>query len=445
MKLLRRILFLLALLPSVGAFSQSSCQGDYTWQINGLTVSFTGSVSSNISNIVWDFGDGNWDYTNQLNIQHAYATPGVYTACIQYYDSNLSCADSACHTFVIDSCFGSFTYTVNGLTVSFQGSESMSTANTVYTWNFGDASGAYSQNPVHTYTQGGIYTVCFAYYDQSTGCADSICMPVTVGGCMNADANFTYAVNGMTVMVTNTSTGSYVEDYWNFGDNSNWYQGTTNPYSYTYSTAGTYWITLGLGDGNLPYACDSDGVYITVPSNSSSCTANFSYIDSLGYAFFINSSTPGPGGSYYWSFGDGNYSNQYNPANYYSSPGTYQVCLVAYDSMQNFCDSTCMMITLANTSTNDLFSANASAVTIAPNPASGSFTLSYYLDHSAEVTISLYDVAGRFVQTLSSQEQIAGQQINQFNTESLNSGTYFIRIEAGGRAINSRLVVTQRN
>lgn len=443
MKLFNRLLILIALLSPAGVSAQN-CTGDYTWQVNGLTTSFFGTVSSNVEYIVWDFGDGNYDYSGQQNVQHTYASPGIYTACIQYADSLQSCSDSTCHSVVIDSCYGDFTYTINGLTVSFSGTSSMPTANTVYVWNFGDSSTGNGQTPTHTFAQSGTYTVCFAYYDLSNGCADSVCMPVTVGNCVNVNASFAYYVNGMSVTVNNTSTGTYAGAYWNFGDNSNWYPATTNPYQYSYSNSGNYHITLGLGNGNLAYACDSTGADITVPSNSSSCNASFSYIDSMGYFFFINNSTPGSSGGYMWDFGDGNYSTLFNPSNHYQFPGTYLVCLIAYDSMQNFCDSSCQYINVTNVaSVNDL-SSTISHLQLAPNPASGTFTVSYYLEQPASVNISLYDVTGRFVKELSGKNESAGQQNNQFNTESLNSGTYILRVNAGGRVINTRLVVTQR-
>src|SRR6185503_16498711 len=83
--------------------------------------------------------------------------------------------------------------------------------------------------------------------------------------------------------------------------------------------------------------------------NFGSCNADFTSIDSMGYAFFVNTSTLGNGGVYYWDFGDGNYSTQYNPSHIYANPGTYLVCLTAYDSMQNFCDSTCHYVNINNT------------------------------------------------------------------------------------------------
>ncbi|MBS4061405.1 MAG: PKD domain-containing protein [Bacteroidetes bacterium] len=50
----------------------------------------------------------------------------------------------------------SFTYSVSGLTVTFQNTSTFSTS---YLWNFGDGATSTEENPVHTYAQDGIYTV----------------------------------------------------------------------------------------------------------------------------------------------------------------------------------------------------------------------------------------------------------------------------------------------
>ncbi|PKP54062.1 MAG: hypothetical protein CVT92_01425 [Bacteroidetes bacterium HGW-Bacteroidetes-1] len=50
----------------------------------------------------------------------------------------------------------SFTYSLDGLTVTFSNSSTFSTS---YLWDFGDGTTSTDENPVHTYAQDGIYTV----------------------------------------------------------------------------------------------------------------------------------------------------------------------------------------------------------------------------------------------------------------------------------------------
>jgi PKD repeat protein len=343
-------LFVLLIAGSLSA----QCSTSYTWVSNGMTVYFTGNAPAG-GNIVWTFGDMAYDMTNQSSVQHTYAQPGTYQACIMYYDSMQTCFDSTCQMVVVDSCYGDFSYTVNGLTVTFDGYASQSSANSYYLWNFHDnSSGSMVEDPTHTFPQAGTYNVCFAFYDQQSGCGDSLCQMVTVGG----------------------------------------------------------------------------------------CSAEFSWIDSLGYVFFINSSTLGNSGDYHWDFGDGNYSTQYNPSHQYTSPGTYTVCLYVYDSLQNFCDSTCHTVMITNVGMDEI--SVAQNLQLAPNPTDGAFNVSWTLTQAGVVDISLYDLSGRFAKQLSRNNFGTGQQNLQFSTDGISAGTYILRMEINGHSEFTRLVVTHR-
>ncbi|HTL83452.1 MAG TPA: PKD domain-containing protein [Bacteroidia bacterium] len=352
---LKHILVAFTLLFS-GMSKAQSCSGDFSWLVNGLDVSFIGTTSPNVTNVVWDFGDGNYDYTGSQYTSHTYSSPGTYTACIIVYDSIQSCVDSTCHTFVLDSCYGYFTYSMNGLNGNFYGNTVGTTGNVVYQWNFGDNTTSSQQSPTHTFAQAGNYTVCFAYYDLSNGCSDSVCMPVSTGGCF----------------------------------------------------------------------------------------ADFTEIDSMGYAFFINQSSLGQSGYYTWDFGDGSPPDySYNPSHVYPSPGTYQVCLTAYDSMQNFCDSTCHMVYITQVAgiENKII---AEQLSVSPNPASGQVNISFFMDENAEVNISLFDLEGREVQKILNKNLTAGPYTETINTAGIPSGTYFLRLQSKKQIVNAKLVIVQQ-
>ncbi|WP_158628821.1 protease pro-enzyme activation domain-containing protein [Dyella choica] len=83
-------------------------------------------------------------------------------------------------------------------------------------------------------------------------------------------ANFTDAVNGLTVNFTNSSTdtGGTISSYaWNFGDNST---STAASPSHTYAAAGTYTVTLTVTDNTG--ATSSKSGSVTVSSSSSGGT-----------------------------------------------------------------------------------------------------------------------------------------------------------------------------
>ena len=66
-----------------------------------------------------------------------------------------------------------------------------------------------------------------------------------------------------------------------------------------------------------------------------------------------------------------------------------------------------------------------------PNPFNPTTTIRYQLPQSATVSLKIYDVLGREVQTLVNERQAAGQYSVPFNADGLASGVYFYRLQAG--------------
>ena len=66
-----------------------------------------------------------------------------------------------------------------------------------------------------------------------------------------------------------------------------------------------------------------------------------------------------------------------------------------------------------------------------PNPFNASTTIRYALPEESEVTIEIYDILGRKIETLVSNEQPAGSHTVVWETKDVSSGVYFYRIEAG--------------
>lgn len=66
-----------------------------------------------------------------------------------------------------------------------------------------------------------------------------------------------------------------------------------------------------------------------------------------------------------------------------------------------------------------------------PNPFNPSTTVQYALPTAADVSLKIYDVLGREVQTLVSERKAAGNYSVRFNAASLSSGVYFYKLQAG--------------
>lgn len=159
------------------------CPDSTTWTVafsqvsNGPMVNFTHTQGSAVT-WNWDFGDGN--SSSLQNPAHNYSTLGSYLVCLSIMDS-LSCQQTYCDTVTVD-CPDSTTWTVafsqvsNGPTVDFTHTQGSATA---WNWDFGDGNSSTLQNPSHSYTTSGTYTVCLTITN-SLNCQETICDTVNV-------------------------------------------------------------------------------------------------------------------------------------------------------------------------------------------------------------------------------------------------------------------------
>jgi glycosidase len=76
-----------------------------------------------------------------------------------------------------------------------------------------------------------------------------------------------------------------------------------------------------------------------------------------------------------------------------------------------------------------------------PNPFNPTTTVTYDLPESTFVQIKVFDVLGRQVAELVNQNQDSGTHSIQFNAWNLSSGTYLIRMEAGGNVFTNKMLL----
>jgi hypothetical protein len=76
-----------------------------------------------------------------------------------------------------------------------------------------------------------------------------------------------------------------------------------------------------------------------------------------------------------------------------------------------------------------------------PNPFNPTTIISYQLPMNSIVTLKIYDVLGRGIETLVNNRQSAGSHSVTFNASSLSSGVYFYKLEAGNFIQTKKLVV----
>ena len=295
-----------------------------------LTVQFTDQSSvagSTITAWLWDFGDGTTGTTKHP--AHTYSSAGNYNVTLRVTTAS-GCLKTLTKNNFIQASNGvtaNFTNTTPAgcrlpVTIAFTNT-STGPGTLTYAWNFGDGGTSSLQNPSHTYTISGNFTVTLIV-TSSTGCSYTIIKPnAVVINFLRASYNgpSTACVNDA-VSFTNTTTPAPTSVLWNFGDGTT---STTNNPTKTYIATGTYVVKLVTYLG----ACtDSTSTSITILPKP---RANFLAVNRTACeppltVNFINNST---GGAFYaWDFGDGATSNLQNPSHTYTTYGSFNVKLV---------------------------------------------------------------------------------------------------------------------
>lgn len=165
----------------VGAFV---CQAAFTYEIDGLSVSFSDASLSNspISNYTWSLGNG-LQIVGQSDPSFTYEALGVYTVCLTI-QGGACVADTCLILDLSDPCLAfqpEYNYSVdpdNGLRLSFIDLTTGSPSR--WLWGFGDGQTSSQQYSTHTYTQSGEYTVCLLVQDTINGCNEALCRVIPV-------------------------------------------------------------------------------------------------------------------------------------------------------------------------------------------------------------------------------------------------------------------------
>lgn len=238
-------------------------------------------------------------------------------------------------------CTAGYNYAATTTSVAFT---STATGNFDFiTYDYGDGNSDVGiNNPTHVYAQEGVYVVCQFIQELNGNCFDVFCDTVfTENG--TCTANMDWFATGLTVDFFNGSLGDYDSVAWTFGDGN--ISSDLNP-THSYINGGIYNACLQIFSGGG--LCDSVCETITVDSIvGGGCTPDFSSSIAGQSVAFTNLST----GSYnaqFWDFGDQiGTSTQSNPTYNYFAPGTYEVCLLVFDTAGGGCfDQVCQNVTV---------------------------------------------------------------------------------------------------
>ncbi|MFO7868834.1 MAG: PKD domain-containing protein [Bacteroidales bacterium] len=300
-----------------------------------LTTNFTNISTSDspITSYSWDFGDGNT--STSTNPNYTYNSIGEYSVSLSVTNEDgcsqtitksdyISVQTSPIANFSIDtreSCSAP-------LTVSFNNT---STNANNFVWDFGDGTTSTEQNPSHTYTSEGVFSVSLTARND-VGCSHTL-------DSSNAIHINTFAADfssseqticrGIETQFINESNLPVSSVEWDFGDGNT--STDKNP-THTYNSQGEYTVTLtaisAAGCTNIRtkehYMVVQDLPEIVIQADDSIACAP---------PFTPTFSAPTTNISQWeWDFGNGSTSTEAEPASEYTNYGNYPVSLTITDN-----------------------------------------------------------------------------------------------------------------
>ncbi|MDK2912904.1 MAG: hypothetical protein PWR29_1861, partial [Methanolobus sp.] len=324
--------------PSTPGNFTSPLAGDSVERGSTINVSWGGSTDPENDAIkynLWYF-NGTWtqiaDMLEVTSFNFAIPIEDISQASFKVYanDSLVNSTENNV-TFTLTSIIPGSDFTVDvtsglaPLTVNFTYDPSHYPTGLV--WDFGDGSNSTEQNPVHTYSTPGTYTV--SLNASNLGGHNITTKAAYITAAYVPVASFTADVTSgdvpLTVNFTDTSQNDPTGWFWNFGDGTN--STEQNP-THVYTSVGTYTVTLNAtnaGGSNTSMQTD----YITTAEMP---VANFTSDVTTGavplVVNFIDQSENSPT-SWFWDFGDGTNSTERNATHTYTSAGTFIVNLTA--------------------------------------------------------------------------------------------------------------------
>ncbi len=326
-------------------------ESDHVGFINSYVdchMQFAGTTNL-IGNLTWkwDFGDGRFG-TGQTT-SHPFKRPGTYNVTVKIISSYATCGVPVSDSFsftkpvtIIDNIFAvDYSYQGNciGQPTLFTDSTILTTGMiTNRTWDFGDGSPTTNiLNPVHTYSNTGMYVVKLLINTSGICNTDSMVKPVYIG---DKPIPFFSSNNGcanLPLQFNDNSTGSSspVDSWqWFFGDGDS--SALKNP-AHAYRNYGNYTVQLQVGS----YGCISAARVMQPVVIDSRPDVVFDFKSPcLGQSTtFTNSSSNIFGNiiSNSWSFGDNTSSGLAEPKHQYLKAGNKTVTLNV--TSQNGCKS----------------------------------------------------------------------------------------------------------
>ncbi|MFC2113380.1 PKD domain-containing protein [Bacteroidota bacterium] len=206
------------------------CKSDFIYQtdLTSKEVKFTSKSLGEIVEYIWNFGDENT--SSEKNPTHVYTETGNIWVCLTVINSagysDISCKQIQVAPTAAENCLASFIYTVDSVNSKVTFRDKSFGEPDSWAWDFDDESGSDLEDPVHTYTEAGFYTVILEISNSTTGCSHKAVKLINVSqGNQGLRSDFIYDKTGddkkadtYPVDFIGVSLGDGAKLKWDFGD-----------------------------------------------------------------------------------------------------------------------------------------------------------------------------------------------------------------------------------
>lgn len=318
-------------------------QGVITYSpLNGcppLEVKFTASAT-NVKTFIWDFSDGNTQFSTDSVATYTYLTPGTFRPRVILEDG------ANCRIPIIGPKdikivgvrslikeLKSYVY-CDSARIAFGDSSITNDAIRRWKWDFGDGDTSNLPNPVHFYKNPGKYKVSL-YVETFDNCNSFYALPgevnIVASPRLSGLKDTTFCLPGKVLFKVHQQTVGAGTLTWNWDFGNGLTSNLPAPDSILYEKPGVFSPRVIVAN---EFGCkDNLTSRITVYESAETYIVNvgsYKYCN-MGTVQFKDSSTNASIiKRWEWDFGDGNTSSQRNPVHQFSKPGRYTVSLSVF-------------------------------------------------------------------------------------------------------------------
>jgi PKD repeat protein len=433
------------------------CNADFIYQstTGSTSVKFFDASDGDIVGYLWNFGDG--VSKPGKNIDHNYQKTGYYNVCHIVVNSK-KISSVICKPVIVSpgdeaDCRADFIYTVDSVSKTAFFNDVSDGKPDSWEWNLGNQDTPTNSSVSTHYTKSGYYLVGLKIQNSSSGCNDKTYKLINVSEAGTIKAgfgfdpkNFSLKAGGYPVDFTGAGCGDQSRLEWNFGDegsDTNIDTTTTTP-RHVYINPGSYKVCYTVTDqstGKTDEFCDTVSTKmfcatdtfppvvscknITVGLNAKDSAAitpdmldNGSFDDCSDVIFSASKTT-------------------FNQSNI----GSNTIILTVKDASKNI--STCEAIVtvqpydaVKNITVNN-------GVKVWPNPFNNIVNLSFDLNRSSQIEVVLYDLQGKYVETIIKTYKLSGNYNIVWSSGLLPKGSYLLEIRSAESIIGRRILLKE--